>query len=587
MKALKQQRRLGLFALLLAVVLLAGCAASPQASFSPAATAAATTISGGSSAAPSTTPELTEPSTLKCLVPDNNLAGLPFSFNDRGEINSWKFFEEKLLNDYLLNLDFEIIENTQYFIVMQTRLAAALDLPDYMNITDNYSTLTAYANSGMFLAVDELVSEYCLPETQAYIQERYPFALTEVSNPLDGHTYWIGTTDISTINGVPRGNANVTLTIRQDWLDKLDLPMPQSMDEIIDTGKSFHSMDANGNDIMGDELWTMDSAGGAVPYGFFGYYFGLVNNLTDPILETGEVVSPWLQEGMLPWVTFMRDMYSEGLIDFTVGIVQNNAENRMIGTIQFAFQSMYDNANPDKDCFFVPLPFFNAVDGISAVAVRGKPYTVNQGFTFAFTKACDDKVAAARLLDALFTDWYTELTNYGIEGENWEVANGYEQANYGYYDSSHKFIIADGSLDDMRANNSCAGVRLWGKGIFPWIRTIPNTTEGTTKLIAQYEADGDWRNAIRQQEAMKSWEYQPEASHNKGAYYGIATDEEASRKNELVTDIETYASELLVNLVTGVKSLENWDSYISDLKQMGLEELIGIDQTLYNRMNGD
>ena len=47
--------------------------------------------------------------------------------------------------------------------------------------------------------------------------------------------------------------------------------------------------------------------------------------------------------------------------------------------------------------------------------------------------------------------------------------------------------------------------------------------------------------------------------------------------------MRTYSAELLTKLIMGEKSLEDWDSYIADLKELGLDDLIAINQARYDR----
>jgi hypothetical protein len=58
---------------------------------------------------------------------------------------------------------------------------------------------------------------------------------------------------------------------------------------------------------------------------------------------------------------------------------------------------------------------------------------------------------------------------------------------------------------------------------------------------------------------------------------------ETNRINELTPDLDTYTSELITALIMGEKSLDNWDSYIADLKRLGLDEIIAICQARLDR----
>jgi hypothetical protein len=61
------------------------------------------------------------------------------------------------------------------------------------------------------------------------------------------------------------------------------------------------------------------------------------------------------------------------------------------------------------------------------------------------------------------------------------------------------------------------------------------------------------------------------------------TAHELDRIGTLMPDLETYSTELMASLVIGEKSLDNWNSYIADLKRLGLDEIIAIYQARMNR----
>ena len=63
----------------------------------------------------------------------------------------------------------------------------------------------------------------------------------------------------------------------------------------------------------------------------------------------------------------------------------------------------------------------------------------------------------------------------------------------------------------------------------------------------------------------------------------VATQEETKRTSEILTDLDTYSQELLTKLILGQKSLDDWDSYMDDLKRLGLDELNGNYQGRYDR----
>jgi len=67
------------------------------------------------------------------------------------------------------------------------------------------------------------------------------------------------------------------------------------------------------------------------------------------------------------------------------------------------------------------------------------------------------------------------------------------------------------------------------------------------------------------------------------ANLAAATEEETDRMTEIKADFDTYYQELLTKLILGQASMDDWDSYISDMKELGLDELISITQERYDR----
>ena len=66
----------------------------------------------------------------------------------------------------------------------------------------------------------------------------------------------------------------------------------------------------------------------------------------------------------------------------------------------------------------------------------------------------------------------------------------------------------------------------------------------------------------------------------------VPTQEEQSRKLELITDLTTYSEETLTNLILGRLSLDGWDGYIAELKALGLDDYLAIQQARYERYLG-
>lgn len=62
-----------------------------------------------------------------------------------------------------------------------------------------------------------------------------------------------------------------------------------------------------------------------------------------------------------------------------------------------------------------------------------------------------------------------------------------------------------------------------------------------------------------------------------------ATEEEASIISLYLVDIQTYVEQMNVAFISGNSDMSTFDSYLTTLKNMNIEELIKIKQDQYNR----
>jgi len=131
----------------------------------------------------------------------------------------------------------------------------------------------------------------------------------------DGHMYWLSQTD-SFYYGNPNNIAGEPIggNIRVDWLRKLNLPYPTTLDQLFDTLKAFQDRDANMNGLK-DEIALINVAGEQFSLAFAGY-FGLGSgNLA--YVDGDKVVSSWYKEQAKDYIAFLQRLYRAGLLKLT------------------------------------------------------------------------------------------------------------------------------------------------------------------------------------------------------------------------------------------------------------------------------
>jgi hypothetical protein len=63
----------------------------------------------------------------------------------------------------------------------------------------------------------------------------------------------------------------------------------------------------------------------------------------------------------------------------------------------------------------------------------------------------------------------------------------------------------------------------------------------------------------------------------------MQTAEETAALDRIVTTLETYSQELMVDLIIGNRSIDDFDKYIAEMQSLGLDEYISIYQARYDR----
>ena len=64
----------------------------------------------------------------------------------------------------------------------------------------------------------------------------------------------------------------------------------------------------------------------------------------------------------------------------------------------------------------------------------------------------------------------------------------------------------------------------------------------------------------------------------------MATTEEAEILDTYETDLYTYMDELFANLLSGVYSLDDYQTYVDELYMYGLQEVLDVQQARYDRI---
>ncbi len=483
-------------------------------------------------------------------------------WDNRENYDVWEVWQD-LLAENGLELDYEMVTSEQYPTVIQTRMSSGSNLPDLANVSPlDDAMLLGLAKQGIILELNGLLGQYSNGNVTKMYTETYPFANGLVLTP-EGQRYWTTNLYIKTYQGDQLANTGMTLMVRGDWMDSLQLGVPKTLDDFTAVLRTFREKDANGSgsadEIFNLKVQTFQNG--------LAQCFGLGADVVSIDPNNRKVVSPWYQEGVREYFVYVQSLVQEGIIDpALVGsnevANQRTAENKVGAFFSYGMDGWTQRKIVDvENAHFQPLmPLTGATEGVTPYAV------VEPGELcwnrYVVTKGCKDLEGAVKLLDLFYSEEYRDMMFWGIDGSYSSETNGIR--------SKIKYEEGANIKDGKTIGN---GEQIFGD-------YIPNLRYA----FLEAELDGNRAmkpKAVAYQEEFNS--YPNWYTNMNGNYLAVATDAEAEEMSNLSTAINTYSQELCTKLSLGQASLEDWDSYIAEFDKMGLPRLLEIYQTRMER----
>ncbi len=333
----------------------------------------------------------------------------------------WKIIHDKLN----INLKYTIMPTGADGETKINAAAAANALPDFMqavSTTNARNKVIDLNKQGLIVPVDDILklmpnrskTHYNNPSSLAMGQiDGKQMALVEVPN-------------------LPRREG---LAIRKDWLDKLGLQMPTTIDELFAVAKAFTEKDPDGNgknDTDGLGGFCDGSWGAGARFAFFFGAFGVPDYWDWANLNTNFLLAvrnpnyykalvefrKWNEAKVIDpdWATINRDEFRIRWPQGRYGIMWED----FCALSCVANYPKFDNNFPNGE--WVPLAAPKGPDGQAYYGAYGA-----LGAFFVVSKKAADagKVEAiARLLEWMASDEGYYLMGFGVENVNYKLVNG-------------------------------------------------------------------------------------------------------------------------------------------------------------------
>ncbi len=422
--------------------------------------------------------------------------------------------------------------------------AARDELPDLLAF-DMVGGHTKYAGEGL-VAFDDL-ADY-MPTYNAWLdsltEEEYDVVVKNRKRA-DGKIYYTPGTG-------REGRTRMRAWLyREDIFKKHNLKAPETFDEIYEVSKALKALYPD-----------------SYPYSTrsFSYVFDLPGSSFDKWWQHGAYYDfddeEWrwgaTEDTALEILSFYKKMIDEKLMPADCVTMNSSAFDELVLTnrtfimphLQLRidyYNQLAQKENPEfKIQAFVP-PVANPEKGV-AMMERGDLEMI--GISIPDTGRAEGIANAAKFLDWMYTDEAMELVSWGKEGETYEVVDG-----------KKKYIT-----DETGA--------------------LPNVLYGFHTYGSFCRMDPEAAKAIQSETTLES---EAIVTEHQLPYYPVTlwldfNDEEQAVMDMYRTGIQSYTQEMLTKFLLGQEPLSNFDSFVANSNEMGVEELLAAYASAYDRV---
>ncbi|MGO4548531.1 extracellular solute-binding protein [Paenibacillus sp. 2TAB23] len=471
------------------------------------------------------------------------------------------FNEQPLLQELEKNTNVHIEWETTVdndFIEKRNLLLASGSLPDFF-FSGRFSDteLVRYGQEGTLIPLNDLI-EKNMPNLKSILDSR-PDIKASIMAP-DGNIYSLPIGE-EIGSGQEEIGANPDfLYINKDWLDKLKLQMPTTIDEFTTVLQAFKKQDPNGNGKADeipltyiDNFWTGDIG---VLFGAFGVpdKTHRPNNPTyiDHLnVDNGKVSISAQQEGFKQAVSYLNNWFKQGLVDldafthdYDTYFARGKTEDETIGAM--IWWDKNDVVGPERSEHWVIVPPF-----------KDMVVKWNSGGGLGRDGAAITKDNKSPEITAAWLDSFYEPTMSA-------------QARFGpidvWFDKD-----ASGKLIQKAVENP-------GE-----LKQKTAVTNGIGLLLSEMEdkvAYIEPRAQGRIDDSVKYYVPQMQSEKFPNLFFN---PEELEVIDRLKPDISAYINKMRAKWLLSGGVEKEWEEFQATLKKMGIEELLKAHQSGYDR----
>lgn len=408
---------------------------------------------------------------------------------------------------------------------------------------------------GVIIPLNDLVAKYA-PNFSAFMKKNPELRRQFTTD--DGLIYSFPFLRID-----PRQSVYWGPMIRQDWLTKLKLQQPVSIDSWYRTLKAFKTKDPNGNGKADEIPFTNGARCSSNSFceldGAFMGAFGIANGF---YRKDGKIAFGYLEPGYRNYMTTMNKWYKEGLIDpdYTSNS-QQQADAKILNSIAGAYSGLgggnlgrYNSTATLKGFLMVPVRYPAGPGGLAAHNLHPAANKIFGGQGAAISSKNKHVVETVKMLDYGYSREGSLILNFGKAGQTYNMVKGQPV----YTDlilKNPKLSLAQAVAVYTRARSA------------PMVQDVRYTLQ--TFAPGQPVPNVVWAKASR--------EY---------LLPPIGVDAaDSSRYASIMNDVGTYIAEMQAKFIDGREPLSNLPKFQATLRSMGIDDAVKIMQRALESYN--
>jgi putative aldouronate transport system substrate-binding protein len=503
-------------------------------------------------------------------------------------------YENNYLTQYLeklhdIDIQFYMLpESPQEIRTKLALMVSSNDLPDVI-ITDDLSQeiIFDYGSKGAFIALDKYLSSSSTAPYFYQIPEEDRKAYQQYITSADGHIYHLARYEPETWNLTPNRQY-----INKAWIDKLGLKIPATTEELRQVLIAFRDRDPNGNgrkDEIGITGWFRGTYGENPICALINSFVFYTQSSSSPGLtldSTGQkVTAPFVDPEFRKALQYLNTLYKDGVLSasvFTNDQQQYRAELNnnpaIVGLTTSGSLSNWPQASVDKNANFAELAMVPPFKGPGGVGYSAYTGFVPSSTTY-ITSLCKNPDLAFKVLDSMLEHTISIIQRFGEEGVDWtrkpedlaKDTNAYVQL--GIYPSLSIIELTD--IWNAPSN------KFWHNQGPRYASMQQGNTRGSLQAPYNPASAAAMVNGYNYQYNLNA---HPQHILPSPLKYNSF---EAEKISEPLVNVSDYVFQSIAEFVTGARDIGNdtqWNNYLRDLNNMGLQTWLSTAQAAYDRV---